>query len=71
MKTKKKTIRLLSNAVKFVVTGVLRDGRRFPAKTYDNDVGGRMTAFGINLWRGSVWGIDAEGKRFLLKRVYN
>lgn len=28
-------------------------------------------AMGINLWRGRVWRVDIDGKRYLLKRVFN
>jgi len=48
------------------VTGVLRDGKRFRCMVYHN----YMMAVGINLWRGSVWEVT-DGKRKLLKRVYN
>lgn len=30
-----------------------------------------MQAIGINFWRGSVYWVDCNGKRKLLKRVYN
>jgi hypothetical protein len=58
-------------AERLVVTGVLRNGRRFKPMVYMNTPLGRMTAFGINLWRGSIWGERSNGKRFLIKRVYN
>lgn len=47
------------------VTGILKNGRRFKRMTYSDP----FYAFGINLWRGSVWGITKEGKRKLLKRT--
>ena len=50
----------------YIVTGVDRDGRRFK-KQYSEP----RWAFGINLWRGSVWGMLKNGKRKLLRRVYN
>jgi hypothetical protein len=51
----------------FHVTGVLVNGRRFKSQ-YTNP----RYAFGINLYRGSVWGIRKDnGKRQLLKRVWN
>lgn len=50
----------------YVVTGVDRYGKRFRF-TYNN----AMWAFGINLWKGSVWGVLDNGKRKLLKRAYN
>jgi hypothetical protein len=50
----------------FDVTGVCVDGSRF--KQHHSNV---CMAFGINLWRGSVWGVKADGKRTKLKSVYN
>lgn len=52
----------------FHVTGVTTDGRRF-RQNYSKE--GAWVAFGVNLWRGSVWGVLPDGKRKLLKRVYN
>jgi hypothetical protein len=49
----------------FVVTGVLTNGRRFKAKMYYN----WKWANSINLYKGSVWGVGANGRRTLLKRV--
>jgi hypothetical protein len=51
--------------VTYVVTGKLHNGKRFKLTTAS-----RMHAFGINLWRGSVWVIQ-NGKRLRLKRVAN
>jgi hypothetical protein len=50
----------------YCVTGVTVEGKRFKRNT-DNI----YYAFGINLYRGSVWGIRPSGARVLLKRVYN
>ncbi len=50
----------------FIVTGTLRNGRRFKLRTTNG-----MHAAGINLWRGSVWAETPDGKRRLLKRVFN
>jgi hypothetical protein len=50
----------------FVVTGILRSGKRFKAIHTTNE----MHAMCINLWQGSVWRSD-NGKRKLLKRVWN
>ena len=51
---------------KYKVTGTLRNGRRFPAKVYTNP----HQAFGINLWKGSVWGLNKKTKKWeLLDRV--
>lgn len=46
------------------ITGVDRSGKRFKIVTTN-----RIHAFGINLWRGSVWKI-VDGHRKLLRRVY-
>jgi hypothetical protein len=51
--------------VTYVVTGKLFSGKRFKITTAS-----RMHAFGINLWRGSVWVIQ-NGKRKRIKRVRN
>lgn len=51
---------------RYIITGVKVDGQRFKT-TIDNVV----YASGINLFRGSVWEVDKDNKRHLLKRVYN
>lgn len=51
---------------KYIVTGILVNGRRFKAIHTTN----RLYAFGINLYRGSVWEV-VDGKRKLLLRVWN
>jgi len=51
----------------YVVTGILTNGKRFKPMYYSS----AMQANFINLYRGSVWGIDEMGKRTLLKRVFN
>ena len=51
----------------FHVTGKLRDGRRFKRLKFSSFASANM----INLWNGSVWGIQEDGKRKLLKRVCN
>ena len=52
----------------FKVTGVLVNGKRFPA-IHTNSA---MYAFGINLYRGTVWEWDHdEGKWRKVKEVYN
>lgn len=58
----------LKKYVSLHVTGIDRAGKRFKFE-YDTTNGGIMTAFGINLWSGSVWGVKPNGKRKLLKRV--
>ena len=66
----------LNDYIKLEVTGVLykhyniRNRKRFKL-TYPNDFTGRMTAFSINLWRGSIWGKLPNGKRKLLRRIWN
>ena len=57
----------IANFSEFIVTGTEVRGKRFRHR-YTN----AMYAFGINLWRGSVWGIRRDnGRRQLLKRVVN
>ncbi len=59
----------INDYTKFIVTGVDRQGKRFVMQYDAKDY---MYAFGINLWRGSVWGLmKSNGKRQLLKRVCN
>jgi hypothetical protein len=55
------------NFIRFEVTGVLRDGRRFEKMVFESFKKASM----INLYSGSVWGITEDGKRKLLRRVYN
>lgn len=50
----------------YLVTGVLTNGRRFPAMRFED----RCWAMLINLWRGSVWEVT-DGKRKLIRRVWN
>jgi hypothetical protein len=54
----------------FIVTGVDARGVRFK-QHYGPTNAGAMTAFGINLYAGSVWGVRLDGTRHLLKRVWN
>jgi len=51
----------------FHVTGKRRDGRRFKRMKFSRF----SIADGINIYEGSVWGVQENGKRKLLKRVYN
>lgn len=52
---------------RYHITGVRIDGKRFKLVTSNP-----IHAFGINLWRGSVWFVPAgTGKRRLVKRVMN
>ena len=55
------------NFIRFEVTGSLRDGSRFKKMVF----GSFKMASMINLYSGSVWGITEDGKRKLLRRVYN
>lgn len=51
----------------YIVTGITIHGKRF-RQEYSEP----QWAFGINLFRGSVWGVcKRTNKRKLLKRVYN
>lgn len=53
----------------FDVTGQMyQSTKRFKQHFSQNNA---CFAFNINLWRGSVWGILANGKRKLLKQVFN
>ena len=52
----------------FIVTGVDRNNRRFNRHFSSNAI---HFAFGINLYRGHVWGVNKDGKRKMLKSVYN
>ena len=50
----------------FIITGEDRMGKRFKMEYLEP-----QWAFGINLWRGSIWGVSKEtGKRKLLRRKY-
>ena len=51
----------------FEVTGMTRGGRRFKPMRFSSLRAASM----INLYSGSVWGVTEDGKRKLLKRVYN
>ena len=56
----------------FVVTGKLYNSERnFKAMKYGGSLTGFVHAMSINLWRGSVWAEDVDGKRYLLKRTWN
>jgi hypothetical protein len=50
----------------YEVTGVDRSGKRFKISTSN-----QIHAFGINVWRGTVWIVSPDGKRKVAKRVYN
>lgn len=54
----------------YVVTGRDYHGRRF-RKVYPGTIAGAFFALGINLWNGTVWGVDANGKREAIKRIRN
>jgi hypothetical protein len=52
----------------FFITGLYAySTRRFKAIRTSSYI----HAMGINLWRGSVWQLDSQGKRRLIKRVWN
>tara|TARA_B000000557_G_scaffold259061_1_gene254364 strand:- start:2077 stop:2247 length:171 start_codon:yes stop_codon:yes gene_type:complete len=55
------------NFIMFEVTGMTRDGKRFKPIRFNSFTAASM----INLWHGSIWGISENGKRKLLKRIYN
>lgn len=47
----------------YVITGVLRNGRRFTPIT-------TATPWHYNIWQGTIWLIE-DGKRKLIKRIIN
>lgn len=49
---------------KYVITGTLRNGRRFKPIYTD-------TPWHYNIWCGTVWRLDGSGKRKMVKRIYN
>ena len=51
----------------FEVTGMTRGGRRLKTMRFSSFKAASM----INLYSGSVWGVTEDGKRKLLRRVYN
>lgn len=55
-----------------IVTGKhYGSNRYFKAKKYVNDMSGRLTAFSINIWNGSRWGLLPNRKRKLIQRIIN
>ncbi len=48
---------------KYVITGILRNGRRFKPIT-------TTTPQHYNIWQGTIWLIK-DGKRKLVKRIWN
>jgi len=58
------------DAIGFVVTGLYYNTtRHFKPRTYPPTSEGFQTAFGINLWRGTVWALLPNGKRKQLRQV--
>ena len=51
----------------FHVTGIDFSKKRFKRMKFSSFYAANM----INIWEGSVWGVQENGKRKLLKRVYN
>ena len=51
----------------FHVTGTKINGKRFNVLKFNS----YTVANSINLYKGSVWGVQENGKRKLIKRVYN
>lgn len=59
----------MSKEEKFVcfhVTGVETNGKRFKIVTKN-----AVYASGINLWRGTKWGVRKDGTRKKLVEIYN
>ena len=52
---------------RFEVTGMMSGGKRFKPLRFSSF----KTASMVNLHTGSIWGITEDGKRKLLRRVYN
>lgn len=48
----------------YVITGHRRNGQRFKAILTE-------TPWHYNIWIGSIWSIEENGKRKLVKRIYN
>ena len=55
------------NFKEFHVTGISFSGRRFKRMTFSSFKSAGM----INVWTGSVWGVQENGNRKLLRRIYN
>jgi len=51
---------------KYRATGVTVEGKRFSITSSQ-----WYFISSLNLWRGSKWLIDFEGKKYLIQRVYN
>jgi len=57
-----------SDFARFVITGYYA----YSNKKFRMESTNAYYAFGINLWRGKVWGVLKDsGKRKLLKSIYN
>lgn len=63
---KKQTSIILKENDRFVVTGILRNGKRFKSMQYKDP----FYALAINLWRGHVW-LVRDNKRTCIKSVWN
>jgi hypothetical protein len=50
----------------YVITGINRMGRRFKITT-----GNLHYAYGFNVWKGSLWEIQEDGKRKRIHSWYN
>ena len=49
---------------KYIVTGILVNGNRFPARTFNSWRHASM----INLYRGTKW-LERDGKRYVIQKV--
>lgn len=47
----------------YTITGTDRNGKRFTINT--------DTPQHYNIWKGSIWQLAVDGKRTLVKRIYN
>ena len=55
----------------FIVTGRYYNSNRRFRMSYSGNYAGFKTADSINLWNGTMYGLLPNGKRKVIKRVYN
>ena len=63
MKTYKEFLKAQESNENYLITGQKVNGQRFTIAT--------KTPFYYNIYKGSIWSINENGKRKLLKRIYN
>ena len=57
------------NYTGFIVTGMKYLSNERFRLSYSGNYAGYSIANGINLWKGSMWGLMDNGKRKLIKRI--